>query len=175
MRRGTQPMWKTVTHAGISTPQPQGISGTNFQLPMPVTFAKTLIQITLTFCISSEGETAETSAAEIQGDVTQWQKFWDRFNSFINVNPQLKKIDKFNHLHSLLEGQAARAMQGLLRSEATYDCAIDISHKRFGKLKNIISKHPYETLKISGCVNDDAAQLRLVYDKIGINVRCLES
>ena len=50
---------------------------------------------------------------KFRGDITQWQSFWDSFNSTIHTNPQLSQIDKFNHLHSLLEGQAARAIQGL--------------------------------------------------------------
>ena len=32
-----------------------------------------------------------------------------------------------------------------------------------------------EMLKISGCVNDNASQLRLVYDRISINIRAVES
>ena len=87
-------------------------------------------------------------------------------------------MDKFNHLHSLfplLEGQAARAIQGLTRTEANYNSAIQILQKRFGKPQNIISKLMDELLKIPGCVNDNAPQLRLVYDKISVNIRGLES
>ena len=47
---------------------------------------------------------------KFRGVITQWQTFWDSFNSAIHVNPHLSPIDKFNHLHSLLEGQAARAI-----------------------------------------------------------------
>ena len=112
---------------------------------------------------------------KFKGDVTQWQGFWDSYNSSIHTNPQLTQIDKFNHLHSFLEGQAARSIQGLTRTEANYNSAIDLLHKRFGKPQNIISKHMDEMLKIPGCVNDNASQLRLVYDKISINVRGLES
>ena len=43
----------------------------------------------------------------------QWQSFWDSFNSAIHTNPQLCQINKFINLHSLLEGQAARTIQGL--------------------------------------------------------------
>ena len=70
---------------------------------------------------------------KFKGDVTQWQGFWDSYNSSIHTNPQLTQIDKFNHLHSLLEGQAAQSIQGLTRTEANYNCAIDLFHKRFGK------------------------------------------
>ena len=47
---------------------------------------------------------------KFRGVITQWQTFWDSFNSAIHVNPHQSPIDKFNHLHSLLEGQAARAI-----------------------------------------------------------------
>ena len=112
---------------------------------------------------------------KFRGDVTQWQNFWDSFNSSIHTNMQLSQIDKFNHLHSLLEGQAARSIQGLPRTEANYNSAIDTLHKRFGKPQNIISKHMDEMLKIPGCANDNASQLRAVYDRISINIRGLES
>ena len=112
---------------------------------------------------------------KFRGEVTQWQNFEDSFNSAINVNHHLSLIDEFNHLHSLLEGQAARAIQGLTRTEANYNSAIEILQKRFGKPQNIISKHMDEMLKIPECVNDNASQLRLVYDKISVNIRGLES
>ena len=74
-----------------------------------------------------------------------------------------------------MKGQAARAIQGLTRTEANYNSAIEILPKRFGKPQNIISKHMDEMLTIPGCVNDNASQLRLVYDKIlSVNIRGLE-
>ena len=78
-----------------------------------------------------------------------------------------------SHLHSLLEGQAARAIPGLTRTEANYNVAIDILHKRFGRPQNIISTDMDELLKITVCSSHKASQLRFVYDKI--NVRGLES
>ena len=108
---------------------------------------------------------------KFRGEVTQRQNFWDSFNSAIHANPHLSLIDKFNHLHSLLEGQAARAIQGLTRTEANYKSAIEILHKRFVIVQNIISTHMDEILKIPACTSDKASQLRLVYDKIGINIR----
>ena len=66
-------------------------------------------------------------------------------------------------------------MQGLTRTEANYNSAIEILQKRFGKPQNIISKHMDEMLNIPECVNDNASQLRLVYDKISLSIRGLES
>ena len=112
---------------------------------------------------------------KFRGEVTQWQNFWDSFNSAIHVNQHLSLIDKFNHLHSLLEGQVARAIQGRTRTEANYNSATEILQKRFGKPQNIISKHMDEMPKIPGCVNGNASQLPLMYVKISINIRGLES
>ena len=52
---------------------------------------------------------------------------------------------------------------------------MDILSKRFGSPQNIISKHMDKILKIPVCVNENTAQLRLVYDKISINIRGLDS
>ena len=112
---------------------------------------------------------------KFRGELTQWQNFWDSYNSAIHVKQHLSLIDKFNHLHSLLEGQAARAIQGLTRTEANYNSAIEILQKRFGKPQNMISIHMDEMLKIPSCVRHNASQVRLVYDKISVNVRGLES
>ena len=60
---------------------------------------------------------------KFRGVTTEWQTFWDSFNSSIHVNPHLSPIDKFNQLHSLLEGQAAHAIQGLPRTHANYQSA----------------------------------------------------
>ena len=78
-------------------------------------------------------------------------------------------------MHSLLEGQAARAIQGLTRTDANYQSAIEILQNRFGRPQNIISTHMNELLKIPACTSDKASQLRFVYDKISVNVRGLES
>ena len=51
-------------------------------------------------------------------------------------------------LKSLLEGPAARAIQGLTLSKANYDSAIGILRERFGKTQAIITAHMEELLKL---------------------------
>lgn len=101
----------------------------------------------------------------------QWQSFWDSFSSTIHTNPQLSQIDKFNHLHLLLKGQAAHAIQGLTRTDANYNLATELLQNCFGKTQNIISTRMDELLKIPVCSGDKASQLRFVYNKISINIR----
>ena len=76
---------------------------------------------------------------------------------------------------SLLEGPAASAIQGLTRTEANYNSAIEILQKRFGKQQNIISKHMDEILKIPAFVSDSALLHGLVYHKIRVNIESVES
>ena len=73
-----------------------------------------------------------------KGDVTKWNSFWDGFDSAIHSNGALNKIDKYNYLNSLLEGPAARAVQGLTLTEANYDSAIELLKSRFGKPQQVI-------------------------------------
>ena len=75
----------------------------------------------------------------------------------------------------MLEGQAAQAIQGLTLSESNYQLAVEILHERFGKTQQIISAHMDELLKLPTCTWDKPGQLRIIYDKVKINVRGLES
>ena len=50
---------------------------------------------------------------KFRGDITTFSMFINSFESAIDKNPELSVIDKFNYLSSLVEGPAARAIQGL--------------------------------------------------------------
>ena len=89
-----------------------------------------------------------------KGDVTRWTSFWDSYDSAIHSNTQLLTFDKFNYLHSLLEGMAARSIKGLTLSEGNYNSAIDLLKTRFGKPQKIIDAHMDELLKIPNCTVD---------------------
>lgn len=95
--------------------QPIGISG------MSTTSASNLHDSANLYSpYQTQSRLPKLTLPKFRGDVTQWQGFWDSFNSSIHSNPQLSSIDKFNHLNSLLEGQALRAIQGLTLSDANY-------------------------------------------------------
>ena len=112
---------------------------------------------------------------KFKSDITLWKTFWDSFCSAVLNNKNLTSIDKFNHLNSLLEGQAKRCIQGLSLSEQNYEAAIELLRQRFGNPQLVISTHMDELLKIPACVGDKVSQLRFAYDKISVNVRGLEA
>ena len=69
---------------------------------------------------------------KFKGEITKFKSFWDSFDSAVNKNADLSSVDKFNYLHALLEGQAARAIQGVTLSESNCQAAVEILHGRFG-------------------------------------------
>ena len=112
---------------------------------------------------------------KFKGEVTRFCSFWDSYNSAIHSNHDISAIDKFNYLRALVEGPAARAIQGLALSAANYETAVEILQTRFGKTQQIISAHMDDLLKLPVCTEDKSSQLRLIYDRVFANVRGLES
>ena len=112
---------------------------------------------------------------KFKGEVTRFRSFWDSYNSAIHSNHDISAIDKFNYLRALVEGPAARAIQGLALSAANYETAVEILQTRFGKTQQIISAHMDDLLKLPACTEDKSSQLRLIYDRVFANVRGLES
>ena len=113
--------------------------------------------------------------SKFKGNVANWTGFWDSYQVAVHDNTLLSTIDKFNYLNSLLEGAAARAIQGLSLTSANYEHAIALLKERFGKPQRVITSHMDELLKIPSCNKDNLSSLRYVYDKISIHVRGLES
>ena len=70
---------------------------------------------------------------KFKGDVTQWTSFLDSYKNAVHENIDISTIDKFNYLKSLLEGPAARCVQGLPITEHNYDRAVELLQERFGK------------------------------------------
>ena len=112
---------------------------------------------------------------KFKGDANSYTSFWDIFENAVHKNEGLAVIDKFNYLHSLLEGPAARAIQGLTLTTTNHDSAIQILKDRFGRPQHLIATHMEELLKVQACTIDKAKSLRLVYDRIYANIRGLES
>ena len=61
----------------------------------------------------SKPELPKLTLLRFKGELTAWTTFWDLFKSSVHENNGVPKIDKFSYLKSLLEGPAARAIQGL--------------------------------------------------------------
>ena len=102
------------------------------------------------------------SLPKFTGDVTKWNTFWDSFQSAVHRKEGISNIDKFNYLNSVLEGVAARTIQGLTLTEENYDATIKLLQERFGRTQQIISARMDYLRKVSLCCNDRPSSLRYV-------------
>jgi hypothetical protein len=114
------------------------------------------------------------SLLKFNGEITKFRTFWDSFRSAVDNNPNLTPIDKFNYLYSLLEGSGLQAIQGLTITDENYKSAVEILHNRFGKTQQVIAAHMDKLLKLPSCSGGTSSSLRLIYNKVGVNVRGLE-
>ena len=106
------------------------------------------------------------------GDLTKWTTFWDSFSSSIHTNPSLSNIDKFNYLISLLESTAAKAIAGLTPTDANYEEAVSVLHRRLGNPHLIINRHMEALLKVpSISSHQDTRGLWKLHDLVEAHVR----
>ena len=112
---------------------------------------------------------------KFDGQLTNWATFWDMFVSSAHTNSELSDIDRFNYLHSLLEGPAADAVSGLSLTTANYTEAIAILKKRFGNRQQVVSKHMDLLLELEGVTSlREFKRLRHLYDQVEGHVRSLK-
>ena len=113
---------------------------------------------------------------KFNGDLTNWVMFWDVFESSVHSNPELSDIDRFNYLHSLLEGTAADAISGISLSSANHAEAVAVLKKRFGNKQQVVNRHMDLLMQLEAVASiRDLKGLRRLYDKVEGHVRSLKS
>ena len=93
--------------------------------------------------ISNQGSTSGTTQiqdvkvklpklelSKFDGDIINWQGFWDQFLIAIHENDSLADIDKFTYLKSFLSDSALQSINGLSLNATNYKEAIEILHER---------------------------------------------
>lgn len=78
---------------------------------------------------------SEVELLKFGGNLMKWKVFRDYLNLIIHMNGNIKKIDKFQYLVSLVEERARMAVEFLPRNDEMYERAISILMKRFGSKK----------------------------------------
>ncbi|XP_006814648.1 uncharacterized protein LOC102810052 [Saccoglossus kowalevskii] len=92
----------------------------------------------------------------------------------VHNNPNLEKIQRFQHLHAQLSDEAAHTIEGLTLTNENYDHAIDLLEQRYGQKHKVISaymKALWDMPKPSGDFNS----LRNFYDTLESYIRGLSS
>ncbi|XP_065070933.1 uncharacterized protein LOC135695692 [Rhopilema esculentum] len=108
------------------------------------------------------------------GDPRKWQEFWDSFD-IVEGNSSFSPVNKFGHLKTLLEGEAAAAISGISTTGANYEIALKLLKDRFAQ-KKIVNFHVEALMHLRSVVSDkDVKGLRKLVDEIDTNIRSLQS
>jgi len=106
------------------------------------------------------------------GDVLTWQAFWDSYESAIHLNGSLTDVQKFNYLKTMVDGVAARTIEGFALTNANYGQAVALLTERYGQkhriaaYMNTLLQLPSPPATLQG--------LRRFYDQLETNLRGLE-
>ena len=110
------------------------------------------------------------------GNISEWQEFWDSFESAINRNETLAEINKFSYLRGLLIEPARSAIAGFSLTSANCKAAIQLPKKRYGKQKVIQRTYINNLLNLELIYGErDTQQLRTMYDFAETKYRALEA
>ena len=111
---------------------------------------------------------------KFDGDLLQWQPFWDSFDSSIHSNINLTDVQKFGYLKAQLEGTAAMIVQGFALTNANFMRAVDFLRERYGQQSKIIHATMQALLTLQP-PNSTVSSLRFFYDRMETYIRGLES
>uniref|UniRef100_A0A0P4W3S4 Uncharacterized protein n=1 Tax=Scylla olivacea TaxID=85551 RepID=A0A0P4W3S4_SCYOL len=107
-----------------------------------------------------------------------WLSFWKQFEALVG-EANIPFISKFSYLHSSLEGEAKRVLQGLTLTAANFPIACKMLKERFGKPERIIFAHIQALLNIDMPVKSSGSKyissLWKMQDQLNSHVRSLEA
>ncbi|XP_063447017.1 uncharacterized protein LOC134726541 [Mytilus trossulus] len=107
------------------------------------------------------------------GEILQWQTFWDSYESTIHFNSTLTEIQKFSYLKAQLHGHAAQTIEGFALTNANYTTAVNLLKDRFGSPHKIIHAYMKALMDLPSPSND-LNSLRRYGDHLETYVRGLE-
>ena len=112
------------------------------------------------------------SLPTFSGDPLTWQTFWDSFYAVIDANPS--GIQKFNYLKAQLQGDAARAIDGLPLSDLNYRHAVTLLRDRFGQPHELINAHMKALVSMTSPTSS-LLSLQMFYDSVESHIHGLSS
>ena len=75
------------------------------------------------------------------GNIVNWQTFWDQLESAVDTQTSLSPIDKFSYLKSLLISTASDCIPGLALTNDNYHEAVMLLKERFGNKQSLIEAY----------------------------------
>ena len=109
------------------------------------------------------------------GNSLEWETFKETFETAIEHNKNLKKIEKFTYLRGYLEGTALQAIDGFPLTNDNYSNVWNILKERYGNPQLITSCHINNLIELEAVSGSNVKDLRDLFDKIKISVRALKT
>ena len=106
------------------------------------------------------------------GNLLNWQTFWDTFETSIHENGSLSDVQKFTYLRNQVQGVAAQCIAGLPLTSGNYYQAIGIIRERFGQEHKIINANIQSMIDLPA-PKSNAESLRNFSDRIECSIRGL--
>ena len=103
---------------------------------------------------------------EFRGNLEDWIEFRDRFDSLVNRNKELSKVDKFNYLFAAIKLPAGQTsvLKNFTLSEASYDSAWEALCERYDDKNKLKSQHFNTMLTMKRMTAESAPELRRMID-----------
>ncbi|XP_036340756.1 uncharacterized protein LOC118750129 [Rhagoletis pomonella] len=109
------------------------------------------------------------------GAFTEWPNFISMFQTVVDNEPELTKIEKFHHLRSCLKGSALDVIRSLEIRESNYDKAMNLLKSRFDNKCLIFQAHIRELFELKSAEANTVGCLRVLVDKFTSHIRALQT
>ncbi|XP_045194245.2 uncharacterized protein LOC123549869 [Mercenaria mercenaria] len=111
---------------------------------------------------------------KFDGDILEWQSFWDSYECAIHNNASLSGVQKFTYLKTSLRNEALQMIAGFSLTNSNYEKAISLLHERYGQKDIIIQSYMTALLEVPAPTHT-VSSLRRFYDTTETYIRALES
>lgn len=111
---------------------------------------------------------------KFQGNYDSWLEFKDLFESLINSNQSISKIQKFHYLKASLELDAAKIIQSLEFTSENYDVAWELLCSRYNNSKLLVHNHIKSIFELEPITKESSVALRRLVDNLYKHLRALE-
>ena len=72
------------------------------------------------------------------GNLQQWQEFWDIYKATIHEQQTMPAVSKFNYLNRASKGSALSAIAGVPLTSENYSLVVKLLQERFGRKETIV-------------------------------------
>ena len=115
-------------------------------------------------------------APAFDGDLLNWNSFWEQFSISIDERTSLSDAEKFVYLqHSLKEGSAKNVIQGLSGTGEHYAKAVECLKARYDRPGLVHQSHVKSIIEAPTIKDGSGRELRRLHDTLQQHLRALDA